>query len=436
MTDKEKDEQSLTDELLKWMSLRASSINKAVELKKDAGPVSFIPTLSSYSPQTLQDIEIQQFNLYLTIPKSITSEEDTAMWVLENNNLDRKQVCRFLIQSGNVYKNVCSQIAIKICSLEIGKNFIDGLKYFVPVCGIWDLFFLQAKSSPVTPENETTFRYFLDIYITAHLNHSEDKLQLVNNHENPAILMDLGLLMLTTFYSWNIVQQSVTICLSDYLTTCKQQLVNRYSSFSYDINILNELFISGTSTPITAVPFATVLPGYYFQNVKRLGQMTLHYHLTTLTEPTQNEYEAKLCIDGLYLFQYQPLDKRMILMACIPLHSLHFSRYTVQDHSYVQLLHHGGSGEGKVAMIIYQEGQYQGYSHYPIIQDIVYHDSIYLSPHVVEQDNERKVGSTLNEVMSWLDELEDCYWQYQTALSQEEDNDDEGTNNDNVVAST
>jgi hypothetical protein len=185
--------QEAVQEEYSLLSYHLETIEKSIELKEKISHLeqSNYPDLSSFFPQNINDIEIQQFNLNGVIPKRLYSlyqqlssqaanssglqetmnqNEIIAVWILEKRDLlDPVALSHFLLNSLN--QHILYAIAIKICSLEIGQHFIEGLKYYLPVCGFWELSF------PSHPDySQEKMLSILEIYVKAHLTSSRKPL--------------------------------------------------------------------------------------------------------------------------------------------------------------------------------------------------------------------------------------------------------------------
>lgn len=165
------------------LTQQAALLAKAAELQNANRS---IPNLVKYFPQTKPDIEIQQFNLFGKLPARLSTEEDIAMWILESEHINRHKVCEYLgtipepvrvgsngmrIRRDDSAKIVLKKIASKICSLEVTKGFVEGMKFFVPVVGCWDpeVFAEDNLKASALPE----LHRILTEYVLAHMKYSD-----------------------------------------------------------------------------------------------------------------------------------------------------------------------------------------------------------------------------------------------------------------------
>lgn len=113
------------------------------------------------------------------------------MWILENEFLNRSRVCVYLgttpesskvstygirYRREDVPKGVLKRLASKICSLDAGKGFVEGMKLFVPIVGCWDLFAEKtggAEHSSLNGQELSILKRILTEYVHAHVKQSD-----------------------------------------------------------------------------------------------------------------------------------------------------------------------------------------------------------------------------------------------------------------------
>ncbi len=200
--------------------------------------LSCLPDLNRFFPQTFPEIEIQLFNLFGILPERILTppptpttqqsttsteksassenksttesatnnssteaassssqtqttttttptplpiEEELMMWLLEKDSLQRETIATFLLQPTLLARNTLIRLLYKICGLEIGQGFVEGLKYFFLVSGMWDKYLSLSLISTTGTDRERdniylTFRSVLTLYIQTHFTVSKKPL--------------------------------------------------------------------------------------------------------------------------------------------------------------------------------------------------------------------------------------------------------------------
>lgn len=388
-----------------------------------------IPNLNKYFPQTKQDIEIQHFNLFGKLPSRLGSEEDIAMWILESEHINRHKVCEYLgaipepvrvgsngmrIRRDDSAKVVLKKIASKICSLEVAKGFVEGMKFFVPVVGCWDpeVFAEDNLKASALPE----LHRILTEYVLAHMKYSDKPIFspsiVTDNHVG--VIVEIALCVLSLSKVLHDGAKSNSGAMADFFAALRGVLRDQPASpaaestpsdaalytqymqgqslstaqpqavtLTLSMKAMTDLFVAtNTGLPLTAlsqthstyrsgqhhnngsvVHAPAVHPSYLFVEQGIRGPVAVGFSVEDPLVP----YYARLGCDALYLFQRNPshtdatsvftfggtenVSERGQLVACIPLESVH-----VRTHDSVQqpsLLSLTGLSGTEIPYIVY-----------------------------------------------------------------------------------
>lgn len=468
------------------------TIRKALELKQSLAELkqSYFPELSHYFPQSLSEIEIQQFNLNIMLPKRLlpppqppvsqstpsmstpsnyahanqllgknsnlgpstmsskssqmsansasnnnststsiaitpSHAEIIAFWILEHRDLlNSNSLCNFL--QNYSYQNILYSIAMKICSLDIGQHFIDGLKYYLPVCGFWNLTFIHHPN--YSPE---ILNYILEMYVKAHLNTSEKPL-LSNTLDHFNALMEIGKATIELCQSLQEEKKSSTVMMSDYYQKVRLAL-RKTDGMTLSVKSINSLFMNASSSLITdIIPVTTSAVGvqgakltsYLFTSIRKVGVLGIGINLYEENFPL---YEVYLCSNAMYLFQPPSLHpqerggniqvgkERKKLFAVIPLKNIYVEKSQSMNERE-EMYHHQGTIElsdkfgEKVCWILYDEcsTSISSDSDGKKEKEDIFFD-IPISIEYFDQFVLRISESNLME--EWLDVFQDCCWQ-------------------------
>lgn len=376
----------MTDAESIFLSLQSTALAGAVDLL-DSG-VNW-PNLERYYPKSRTEIDIQQFNLHGKLPSRLTNEEDVAMWFLETAYINRTKVCEYLgsvrselglntvvtrLKREDIPKAVLRAIACKVCSLEIARGFVEGLKLFIPVVGCWDLLLADGDGPDNTaPGQRSTqvLQRILTEYVLAHMQYSDRSLFPAGSvsDANVAVVVQVALCVLSLGKELQEGTKSTTSAMADFFAALRavlreqqqqsnhaegagtQQLtaqpsVGGTSVLNLSMKAMTDLF---TSTS-TGLPFGSLTqaasyaghrpawdcdsvlhgPSYLFADCALQGVVAVG---TNLEEPFTAHY-ARLGADALYLFD-QTIPTTTVtattavgiekgrLVACLPLESVH-----------------------------------------------------------------------------------------------------------------
>jgi hypothetical protein len=467
------------------------TIEKAMEIKYSLQMLNQrnFPELASYFPQTIQDIEIQQFNLNLLLPKRLTSSsvatslfptasspnknisdnadvseaaphEKIALWILEKRDLiNSDSLSQFLQQGAN--QLILYSIASKICSLEIGQHFIDGLKYYLPVCGFWSLTF------PSHPQFKEDFiNYILEIYVKAHLSNSINPL-LSNTMDHFNALIEIGKATIELCQSLQEQNKPQATMMSEYYQKVKIAL-RKTDGLTLSVKNINSLFLSASSSLITDIHSAASHPqatmsgnlsnsrdfsnnqsstamkppvnSFLFTTVRKMGGFAIGF---TVNDSFQEEYEGYLCWNALYLFELPVVTPNVIstnnmmmsaaavvqrkkLFAVIPLKNIRIEKSIQRDD--VPLLEFFDITGEKMPWILYNEcvlpssqenvgmnvnsSNTSNSSIFDVPKNVEYFQQLILK--VSSSSSNVPTGqssySHQNAIEDWLDAFEECCW--------------------------
>eukprot|EP01031_Cornospumella_fuschlensis_P029305 gene29305-35378_t len=292
--------------------------------------------IDRYYPHSLSDLYIQNFNLHLVLPPHLRSNaKDSAQWLLEESTLDRQRVFAFFqhnfTHSANLshYQQILYHIASQISSIEVGQGYVEGLKYFLPVIGLWNV--LQDRRNVSADLVKTILR----AYTLAHYQTSKRPfLQLTSDYTEK--ILDFGVCVIEVFKTLYIENKPHAQCMSDFFSSLRAALRNsNSSSVSLSIKHMTDMFVSASSSVVQAIKLPASLPSYYFSVVKLAAQVKVSFSF----RDRKTAYQAKVTSDALYLFQSVAIEKNTPvasdvsnptedekLVAVLPLDRVHIER--------------------------------------------------------------------------------------------------------------
>lgn len=382
---------------------RLDSIIKALEWKRIFPFQTQIPNVRNYSPQNLLEFETQQFNLYLQLPNRIQSEDELSMWILENQQLNREQVGNFLKQpNSQLSQNILYRIASKICQLEIGKSFIEGLKLFLPTCGVWDLFIEDALTT-----EDSVAKFALETYIQAHINFSPEPLFELNLNHMP-VLVQIALAIIKVFDSIQNGSKPQASIMATFTTDLKSA-TNTTIDISLSNKAISELFILASS-PISNLKISTDSPSYLFSTFVLETNVTIQFKAFPHTTEETKEVHLKLTKDTLFIFNMVN-NSISSMYSCVPLGSLQCEtseyafdrifRLTLLSQSFIPF-----------PSILFKEMEY------PYSNDISY--VLSLPNEIIFLESFNIQLNSLNEFECWFDKLSAAIWNSTSPHSHEQ----------------
>ncbi|RYG94182.1 hypothetical protein EON65_57880, partial [archaeon] len=287
--------------------------------------------IDRYYPKTQSELQIQNFNLYLSLPVHLKNNpKEAAQWLLEESALDRHRVYAYfdhhLTQSPNPshYQQILYHIASQISSIEVGQGYVEGLKYFLPVIGIWNTW---QDRKPTPPD---LLKTLLRAYTLAHYQTSKKPfLQLTSDYSEK--ILDFGVCVVEVFRMLYVDNKPHAQCMSDFFTSLRAALRNsNNSSISLSIKHMTDMFVSASSGVVQGIKLPLSLPSYFFSLVKLSAQVKVSFSFRDRKIP----YHAKVTSDALYLFQPQDVkdtksnmkEPKDTLSAVLPLERMHIER--------------------------------------------------------------------------------------------------------------
>jgi hypothetical protein len=443
-----------------------------------------IPSIEAYFPKTKNEIETQQFNLYGRLPARLTSEEEIAMWILEGENINRSRVCSYLgraqdqsagntsgirIRREDIPKGVLKRLANKICSLELAKGFVEGMKFFVPVVGCWDAVasYANSEGGAVSKADTDVLRKVLTEYVSAHLKYSDKPIfpPSAVNDNNIDIVVEVALCVLSLSKALQDSVKSSSAAMADFFAALRAILREQQPAstatassaesaiitqilkpqpasganaapLSLSMKAMTDLFVAtSTGLPLSSLSHSTQRtashhhgahpvaagPSYLFASAGLQGTLSLGFSLEDPFRP----YFARLTSDALYLFEHaasvggaeESTDGGQgALVACIPLESVHLrTDDSTAQSTLLTLVPLSGNG---LPYIQYAPSSQQPkapadgtaeQAAYSGPSAVTYHANIFLRLH-----SSRTVDSALE---TWVDALETASWECRSARS-------------------
>eukprot|EP01038_Epipyxis_sp_PR26KG_P012553 gene12553-16835_t len=410
------------------------SYTTVVEENLLSGLVEFHLDILKYYPRSTGEKEIQLFNLYGKIPsrllESVDSVEAIASWLLSNEQLERNAVAMYLSDTGDKNnKRVLEKIADRICYLEVGSHFVEGLKLYIPVIGYMD---------PITDDIYVGFvpemiRYVLQIYVHSHLLNSRKPISTDLN--DVPILVELSLIILDfcRILKSNVNnQKSNSQILNDFTMAVKG--LDTSSALSNDV-VITELFnMIHNNKPLTTLKLPYKLPSYLFASSKKSG-------LFSFSRKLDEEFQRlllRLTDDALYLFELtgqnddedELLDDHTALLSeticlrfCIPLRNIHVILCDENDScSLLELIDTQGNEVSLIEYVMNNKNptnSINGEAWVGRPANVSYHSSIYLdfSNSISNinnlQINNKIISNSLDAyetTMRWMEMIESSCW--------------------------
>eukprot|EP01039_Chlorochromonas_danica_P005895 gene5898-6491_t len=307
---------------------------KALELQESLGDdLSLtLPDLRPFYPNTVEDCEIQSFNLSLTIPPRLVDPEDVAMWLLEKDCLCRGHVGLLLsgpalsggggsvagrggsgTRSPSFLRETLSCLAKKIASLEAGQGFVEGLKFFLPVLG----YHLQP-SGDVAGGGGERLHFILQAYCLAHLTSSKRPFMSLGPEEADKLVevaMAVIDLMKTLSQGGGGLSTSGgsgtgggAVVMSTFFSSL------RSLSLSLPMKVMTDLFVSTVSSLVQPLLIPHSRPSCLLGAILRREKVRL---TTAFCDPWKI-CEACLTKDALYFLNHQ----QNTLLGCLPLQGI------------------------------------------------------------------------------------------------------------------
>jgi hypothetical protein len=308
--------------------------------------------LSEYFPQSISELDIQSFNLTLKVPNELlkirrpsssssssstlstsnlqqptvtltsTPYERISTWLLETPSLNRESVGTFLTTDSedDIGANVLEFLARKMCKIDAGNDFVQGLKIFLPVTGALDLE-LSSKNDSNLDESSVEKRRLkiITAYSKSHLSYSTSPI-IKGGLTNLSVVSELAKLLvscgLKTLY--NVQQQQTSVVMQEFISSARF-LLQHHKIEPLSIRILSDMFNSVIiGRPLIPFKLSSGLPTYLFSTRSSQERWILFgdkddYYRTKLF--------ARLCNNALYLFKSNDYDTSHP-HSCIPLQNV------------------------------------------------------------------------------------------------------------------
>lgn len=220
------------------------------------------PNLNCYFPQNLHESEIQAFNLALKVPSRLKTEDDVAVWLLETHDLSRHRVAQYLTGlEDEMQPRTLEKLANGICSLDVGQDFVDGLKLFLPSTGCLLL----------GPGDDHKKEIFILAYARAHISVSQSSLLPISPGENVYVLADLTTNLLNFHTSISTGRQSLSTAINEFFAAMRPAVDAAANQLTMKtlMDICNKLT---SGRPLAPLPVAPNLPSYLFADNICIGK--------------------------------------------------------------------------------------------------------------------------------------------------------------------
>jgi hypothetical protein len=387
--------------------------NKAFELLLNLNRPQTLPELFRFFPQTIEQAEVQEFNLSCTVPQRIDNHEELiSMWMLEKDCLDRAQVANWLSVADSLHRQVLYRIACQICSIEAGQSYIAGLKFFLPVTGFWGRCFEDQAHF-----HSPTLKYVLHTYTEAHLACSKKPILGLGPEASDG-LGDVSLAVLELLRVLHSAKKPQAQAMSDFFVSLRNA-VHHSQGLNMSIKTMTDLFISASSGAVQELSLPAGLPSSLFAACMFTGRVLRGFSFRDTMQP----FYARVTHDAIYFFADD------VLHSCIPLYTIHSQRCS--NSGKLELLELVDYSGGKVSLLHYAKKLCQSYGGVAqevlVPVDITLHDRVLLEitplgPAAAARnglDNRSEVSmyedAELRYVEDWVDMLESCAWECRTA---------------------
>jgi hypothetical protein len=433
-------------EHLEMLGLRMETLSKAVSLSEIMGSQDMLD-LSQFYPQTIADVEAQNFNIFGQLPLSIINkktnptvhsstqsqknnqiEEELMMWFLEKDNLRRDLIAQFLLQPSTLSRQTLSQLLHRICSLEIAQGFAEGLKYFFVVSGLWEEY---VALSTINNDSgvRAVFRTVVMQYVQTHFLLSKKPLLACSGLTDSqlSILVDVTFEVLQAFRSLYLGKKASTVAMSEFNFALRSIFKNTESSLREKTSLSNkaimDLFQSISSAPIVPLKVPSNIPSFIFAScIRSCSDVAVSFDNDF--QATPRIVHVKLGKDALYLFQQQQQNdvnsgtnnSSWCISAVIPLSTVFPQRCSYDNNQEVfELLDLEGKRvmwlDFEICTTTVDDTSYRFFAP----SDIKLFNRIVLD---FSQANDRTTadgvmaeGTEDFEVCDWFDQLENCCWE-------------------------
>lgn len=231
---------------------RLETLALALQLRKTIPYDHYLPDLIEYIPWNEEEVELQAFNLHGKISARIKSEEELAMWIFEQEALNRIKLSDFLCNGSFQAQETLQAITAKICALDVAQHFGEGLKIFLPVTGLWERAVVRYKRENPNTLSEAV-RDQLSIFCQAHLKQSSSPLVSIGATETVIRwLTDVALVCMTVLLGYNCESElGYALSLSEFFSHLRNNPAT--SSVTLSMKVMSDLYAALTSSPLVTV---------------------------------------------------------------------------------------------------------------------------------------------------------------------------------------
>lgn len=366
--------------------------------------------LTPFSVKSNEEIESQAFNLALTIPTRLKEDEEIAMWLLENEQLNRKSVAKLFGEfcENQIVQSTLEKIALKVCSLEAASGFVEGLKIFLPIVGCWE---------PSMEENEIDedlLENVLQTYAKSHIARSPTPL-FHTSTDCSSILKEIANHTLTLYQTLHRGKTAQAMAMSIFFNSIRNTL-RKGDGLTLSIKGMTDLFIAtSTGRPFACLQMPEDIPSYLFTKIMCSGMVQMSFQMSDQL----TRFYARLTDNALYLFDVnENSDPRAIyfhdkLVFCVPLSFVMIRRGDLQYHDDVVELY---NFSGKQLPVIDYRNQLGNESNL-LPTSILYCDQVVLNlssgsdfTNLDEEDEEVFINKEIDLIDHWIDSIEQAAW--------------------------
>jgi hypothetical protein len=272
---------------------------------KTASESSKTLNLIHYYPQSIEEVEIQRFNLNGEIPHRLSTVDSIAVWLLETESLVRENVCKYLTQRSSSSDGVSSDMVLealskKICSLDVSEGFIEGMRVHLPICG------------GIIPSNLTVYEFIheesklsilLKAYVRGHLLYSKSPIIDAKFADDEVInaLASLAEIVIQTYRSLASSDKPWPAINNDFQVATREVFKKQLPAVTMDMKTINEMLVTISANNGQLVPLyiPEKTPSYFYASVVKSGWIRLGFN--TDIEVMMKCF-VRLCNNALYIF--------------------------------------------------------------------------------------------------------------------------------------
>jgi hypothetical protein len=376
-----------------------------------------IPNLKCFYAQTLDDIYVQNFNINMTLPNVFEKDDDIVSWLEGMQTLRRDHVAYFFTKVEN--QRLLDILSFRICQSENGSKFMDGLKLFIPLCGILCL----------PPSDISRREALMTSFCRAHLSVS-------SNPIIPGAVISLSLIMHLCTWIVNVIesleneknrsQQSSAV--SDFIESVKKfdPKSNINDSYMFSLADLTDIYYEVTNWKdilqyMSMKSSSSIEKSFLLSHYDIIGWSRCCFNLSDQREL----YWTIVTTNSIYFFDntfsYCSINNQIHLIACIPLYNTMVSLNHDEIHSHCI--------NTNVCTIEFSpiEGDLLSWIQFDIIQlsndglsqfipkEITYHKNIIMD--VGYLDTKKEDNNNRNSGLEWFDIIASNCWKSNVEIS-------------------